>query len=60
MVKLTALLKGDKRTIAQTISIVENGGDNRMLKQIFKHTGAAYHVVHKVVTTGDRTAASFV
>jgi LAO/AO transport system kinase len=44
MVKLTALLKGDKRAIAKTISIVENGGDNRILKQIFKHTGAAYHV----------------
>jgi LAO/AO transport system kinase len=44
MAKLTALLKGDKRAIAKTISMVENGGDNRILKQIFKHTGVAYHV----------------
>ena len=44
MVRLRSLLKGDKRAIAQAISIVENSGDSIMLEKIFKHTGKAYHV----------------
>jgi LAO/AO transport system kinase len=44
MAALRALLKGDKRAIAQTISIVENGGDSTILEKIFKHTGEAYHI----------------
>ncbi|MCK4940601.1 methylmalonyl Co-A mutase-associated GTPase MeaB [candidate division WOR-3 bacterium] len=44
MATLRALLKGDKRAIAQIISVVENGGDSRILESIFKHTGEAYHV----------------
>lgn len=41
---LRKLLKGDKRTIAQTISAVENDGDAKILKKIFPHTGNAYHI----------------
>lgn len=38
------LLKGDKRTIAQTISVVENDSDTKLLEKIFPHTGKAYHI----------------
>ena len=44
MNSLKKLLKGDKRTIAQTISAVENDGDAKILKKIFPHTGKAYHI----------------
>ena len=44
MAALKALLRGDKRAIAQTITIVENGGDDTILEKIFKHTGEAYHI----------------
>lgn len=38
------LIRGDKRTIAQIISIVENDGSTDLLKKIFIHTGHAYHI----------------
>lgn len=38
------LLKGDKRAIAQTITVVENGTHPAVLERIFPHTGKAYHV----------------
>ncbi|MGB3339948.1 MAG: methylmalonyl Co-A mutase-associated GTPase MeaB [bacterium] len=41
---LKKLMKGDKRTIAQIISIVENGASTEILKKIFSRTGNAYHV----------------
>ena len=41
---LKSLLTGDKRAIAQTISMVENDADPVILGRIFKHTGKAYHV----------------
>lgn len=44
MAAVRALLQGDKRAIAQTISIVENGGDSAILEKIFKHTGEAYQI----------------
>lgn len=44
MNSLKKLLKGDKRIIAQTISAVENGGDAKLLGEIFSHTGRAYHI----------------
>ncbi len=44
MVAVRALLEGDKRAIAQTISTVENGGDSAILEKIFKHTGEAYQI----------------
>jgi LAO/AO transport system kinase len=44
MATLKELLSGDKRAIARTISLVENGTDTTILEKIFKHTGSAYHV----------------
>jgi LAO/AO transport system kinase len=44
MDNITRLLKGDKRTIAQTISRVENDAAEDLLESIFPHTGCAYHV----------------
>ena len=41
---LKKLVSGDKRTIAQTISAVENGKDTTVLEKLFKYTGKAYHV----------------
>jgi LAO/AO transport system kinase len=41
---LGRLLRGDKRTIAQTISEVENDTNRRILEQIFAYTGKAYHI----------------
>jgi len=41
---LKSLLAGDKRAIAQTISMVENDIDTAILERIFRHTGRAYHV----------------
>ncbi len=37
------LLKGDKRTLARAISIVEDG-DTSILRKIYQHTGHAYYV----------------
>jgi LAO/AO transport system kinase len=44
MDSLKKLLRGDKRAIAQTISMVENDTDTKILEKIFPHTGKAYHV----------------
>jgi LAO/AO transport system kinase len=44
MFSINKLMKGDKRTIAQIISIVENGSSNEILKKIYSHTGNAYHI----------------
>ena len=44
MISLKKLLKGEKRTIAQTISVIENESDTRILENIFKYTGKAFHV----------------
>lgn len=38
------LISGDKRTVAQAISVVENDRSTGILKKIFVHTGHAYHV----------------
>ncbi len=44
MVVLKNLLRSEKRTIAQTISVVENEGDTKILEKIFPYTGHAYHI----------------
>ena len=44
MDNINRLLKGDKRTIAQTISRVENDAAEDLLERIFPHTGCAYQV----------------
>ncbi|MGD8978810.1 MAG: methylmalonyl Co-A mutase-associated GTPase MeaB [candidate division WOR-3 bacterium] len=38
------LLSGNKRAIAQTISMVENRTGNEILEKIYRYTGGAYHV----------------
>jgi len=44
MNNLKKLLKGDKVSIAQTITAVENDTDTKILERIFPHTGRAYHI----------------
>ena len=44
MNSLKNLLRGDKRTIAQTISAVENDTDTRILEKLYPYTGKAFHV----------------
>ena len=44
MLSIDKLIRGDKRTIAQAISIVENDRSTSILKRIYSHTGRAYHV----------------
>lgn len=44
MNSLKKLLKGDKRTVAQTISTIENDSNTRILEKIFPYTGKAYHI----------------
>jgi LAO/AO transport system kinase len=44
MDSLKRLLNGDKRSIAQTITDVENGSADDLLERMFPHTGHAYHV----------------
>lgn len=44
MISLKNLLRGEKRTIAQTMSAVENDSDTKILESIFRFTGNAYHV----------------
>ena len=44
MISLKNLLRGEKRTIAQTMSAVENDSDTMILEKIFPYTGTAYHV----------------
>lgn len=41
---LKRLLSGDKLTIAQVISAVENNSDAKILKDIFPHTGKSYQI----------------
>ncbi|MBC8484501.1 MAG: methylmalonyl Co-A mutase-associated GTPase MeaB, partial [Bacteroidetes bacterium] len=41
---LKKLLKGDKLTIARTITAVENSNNSEILKEIFPYTGKAYHI----------------
>ena len=41
---LKKLLKGDKLTIARTITAVENSNNSEILEEIFPYTGKAYHI----------------
>jgi LAO/AO transport system kinase len=41
---LRQLITGDKRIIAQTITMVENDGDPSVLERIYPHTGRAYYI----------------
>lgn len=42
--RLRQLVRGDKRVIAKTITMVENAADSKVLEQIFPYTGKAYHI----------------
>jgi LAO/AO transport system kinase len=44
MQTIAQLRKGDKRTIAQTITDVENNKNTGILKKLFSYTGHAYHI----------------
>jgi len=44
VISLKKLLKGDKRTVAQAISAVENNSIPQILEKIFPYTGKAYHI----------------
>ncbi len=44
MINIEKLLKSDKITIARTITQIENNSNPKLLKNIFPHTGKAYHI----------------